>query len=134
MMEMWFEDGQSDERSEFLTEFIFASGSWGSMEQRAEVIGVRSMQKLGTQTGGKLRHLWHMAFPGCDQLKEKYPVLEKAPWLLPAVWVIRPLRKLLFERPSLRQYKRVLKAMTREKVDSRRQMLLFVGLNDNRDN
>lgn len=129
LMAVWFEGEQPDERTEFLTEFIFASGSWGNMEQRVLAESVRNMER----GGGKLRYLWHTAFPGVDALKGKYPVLRKAPWLLPGVWVIRPVYKLFFERHSLSRRKDVLEGMTRENLDTRRQMLLYVGLHEGRD-
>ena len=129
MLAVWFEGAQSDDRTEFLTEFIFASGSWGNMEQRVLSESVRSMQRSGLGRAGKLRYLWRMAFPPVEALQGKYPVLRRAPWLLPAVWLIRPVYKLLFERKSLARRKRVMDAMTRENLDTRQQMLQFVGLN-----
>ena len=124
LMAVWFEGGQPDERTEFLTEFIFASGSWGNMEQRVVAESVRNMQR----TGGRLSYLWRMAFPGRKALQGKYPVLRKKPWLLPVVWLVRPGQKLLFERSSLARRKQVMDTMTQETLDTHRQMLKYVGL------
>ena len=127
LMAVWFEGAQPDERTEFLTEFIFASGSWGNMEQRVVAESVRNMQR-SKWTGGKLGYLWHTAFPDRKALQGKYPVLRKAPWLLPGVWLVRPVWKLVFERSSLERQKQVMDAMTQETLDTHRQMLMFVEL------
>ena len=133
MLAVWFDGAQPDERTEFITEFIFASGSWGNMEQRVVTESVRSMQRTGQGTGGKLRYLWHTAFPSLGALQKKYTVLKKAPWLLPGVWLVRLVYKPIFERSSLERHKRVVEAMTQENLDTHRQMLKFVGLDHRRD-
>lgn len=132
LLDVWFEGAESDDRTEYLSEFIFASGSWGNMEQRILSESVRSMQRSGLGRAGKLRYLWRMAFPPVEALRGKYPVLRRAPWLLPAVWLIRPVYKLLFERKSLAQRKRVMDSMTPENLDTRQQMLRYVGLDFDR--
>ncbi|MBR2421188.1 MAG: nucleotidyltransferase family protein [Oscillospiraceae bacterium] len=128
LLAVWFEGAEPDDRTEFISEFIFASGSWGSMEQRVVSESVRNMHRSGTGAGGKLRYFWRLAFPSRESLQEKYPVLRKAPWLLPVIWLVRPVRKLLFERESLGRQKRVMDAMTRENLDERHRMLKYVGL------
>ena len=133
LLDVWFEDGQSDERTEFLSEFIFASGSWGNMEQRVISDSIRSMQRSGSGAGGKLRYLWRLAFPSREALQGKYPVLRRAPWLLPVVWLVRPVYKLIFERKSLARKKQVMDAMTPENLDTRVQMLRYVGLEPQRE-
>ena len=133
LLAVWFEGAQTDARTEFITEFIFASGSWGNMEQRVVSESVRHMQRTGSGAAGKLRYLLRLAFPGRDALQKRYTVLRKAPWLLPAVWLVRPVYKLLFERKSLKQHRSVMDAMSRDTLDTRRQLLQYVGLNENRD-
>lgn len=131
LMAVWFDGAQADERTDYLTEFLFASGSWGNMEQRVLTESMRSMQRSGTGRGGKLRYLWRTAFPGVDALRGRYPILRRAPWLLPLVWLVRPFRKLLFERRALKRKKQVMEAMTRENLDMHRRMLHYVGLEPN---
>ena len=128
LMAVWFEGEQSDDLSEYLTEFIFSSGSWGSMEQRALATGSRYMHQSDGTVGGKLRYLMGVAFPACDKLKEKYTVLKKAPWLLPAVWVVRIVHKLIFKPYALLFHKTVVDVTNLESVEARQQMLRYVGL------
>lgn len=128
LLAVWFGGEQPDPRTEFITEFIFASGSWGRMEERVVSVGVRDMHRTGRAAEGKLHYLWRTAFPSLGTLQQKYTVLQKAPWLLPGVWLVRPAYKLIFERRSLDRHKRALEAMTQENLDTRHQMLNYVGL------
>lgn len=128
LMAVWFEGEQPDDLSEYLTEFIFASGSWGNVEQREAAQAVRNMRRAGSETGGKLRYLVRVVFPNLGAMQKGYPVLIKAPWLLPVMWLVRILRRLFFGRSSKKRYKRILNAMNQETLDTRQQLLRYVGL------
>ena len=131
LLAVWFEGAEADARTEFLTEFLFASGSFGNMEQRMLVESVRNMRRNGAGAAGKLRYLWRLAFPSLEAMQKRYTVLRKAPWLLPVMWLVRPVFKLLCERKSLAHHQRVLDGMTGENRDVRRELLEYVGLRDN---
>lgn len=131
LLAVWFEGAEADARTEFLTEFLFASGSFGNMEQRMLVESVRNMRRNGAGAAGKLRYLWRLAFPSLEAMQKRYTVLRKAPWLLPVMWLVRPVFKLLCERKSLAHHQRVLDGMTGENRDERRELLEYVGLRDN---
>lgn len=133
LLEVWFEGAETDARTEFLTEFIFASGSWGNMEQRVVSDSVQHMREMGMGTLGRVRYLLRLVFPTRESMRINFPVLQKAPWLLPVMWLVRPVKKLLFERESLKRHRSVMEAMSRETLDTRRQMLQYVGLKDNQD-
>ena len=131
LLSVWFEDAPEDDRTEFLTEFLFASGSFGNMEQRVLAESVRRMRNTGSGAAGKLRYLWRLAFPSLEAMRRRYTVLNKAPWLLPVMWLVRPVFKLLCERKSLGHHRQVMERMTVENLDERQQMLGYVGLKDN---
>ena len=131
LMEAWFGGRKTDAKLDFITEFIFASGSWGRMEQRTASVGVRDMRRTGRAAEGRLRYFWRTAFPGVGVLRHKYTVLQKAPWLLPVVWLTRPFYKVLFERKSLDRHKRAMENLTQENLDTRHRMLNYVGLDYN---
>ncbi len=128
---MWFEGGESDEKLDFLSEFIFTSGSWGAMESRALSRAVRDSRYALPGFKGKLLYIWQILFPGVDMLKSKYTILKKAPWMLPLVWLIRPFYKLLFERKSLKRHELNLGAITPEAMQTRQKLLNYVGLDYN---
>ena len=128
LLSVWFEDRPSDEKTEVMTAFIFASGSFGQMESRALSITVRDAGRSPLGLNGRLMYLWRTAFPGVDVLKEKYTVLKKTPWMLPLVWLIRPVYKLLFEIEDLGNQKKNIMALSRENLDQKEQMLKYVDL------
>ena len=128
LLEMWFAGGQGDDKLEYISDFLFSSGSWGELEERMASANVRDLRQAGSETKRKLRYLWRVIFPGTDALKRKYTVLQRAPWLLPAVWLLRPFHKLFCERELLGWCRYVTKNLGRGKVDARKQMLNYVGL------
>jgi len=128
LIDLWFRDGSGDDVTEYMSEFILASGSWGQMESKALSRAVRDAKHSALGFNGKLLYLWQTAFPRVEVLRDKYTFLKKAPWLLPAVWVIRPFYKILFERRSLKRHEQNLEVLSRNNIELRQQMLNYVGL------
>lgn len=128
MISVWFDDGPVDEKTDFLTDFIFASGSWGEMESKAISLGLRNSRQSETAWGSRLRYLWDRLFPPLSELQNRYAVLKKAPCLLPAVWLSRLLTKLKAGRSILVEQNRRLELMSQENLKTRRQLLNYVGL------
>lgn len=125
LLVVWFDGAQGDEKTELISQFIFSSGSWGEAESR--VIS-RTVRGGATGKTGKVVYLCQTAFPDALTLREKYPVLKKAPWMLPAVWVYRALYKLFAEPKTLAKKKEDLSSLSGENVDARQQLLHYVGL------
>lgn len=128
LLEVWFEDSLPDEKTEVMTQFIFASGSFGQMESRTLSLTVRDAGHSPLGFNGRLMYLWQTAFPGVDILKDKYTVLKRMPWLLPLVWLIRPFYKIFFETKDLNKKKKNIMALSRENLDQRDQMLKYFDL------
>lgn len=124
----WFEDGPVEETVALMSDFILASGSWGLAENRARSLAVRNGQNAAPGVNGRVIYLLHKLFPPAKTLRDKYKVLQKAPWLLPVVWLIRPFYKILFERASVEEEKRILKAVDQDSVEFHHQMLQQMGL------
>ena len=131
LISTWFEDQESDPKTDFLTEFIFASGSFGQIENRVLSRAVRDANHSVLGFSGKLLYLWQTAFPGIKILREKYTILKKHPYMLPLVWLIRPFYKVLFEWRSLRQQQRNLAAFDEDGMENHQKMLHYVGLDYN---
>lgn len=124
---VWFEDAAPDEKSLFITDYIFSCGSWGCSENHVLYQHLRS-SKILTGTASKTVYLWRAFFPDVNSLKEKYPILKKAPWMLPAIWIYRLFYKLLFEPQRMKHVKNNMDLLTTEKLQSRKQMLNYLGL------
>jgi len=128
LLAVWFEDREGNDLTDFLTEFIFSSGSWGEMETRVLAQTLQRTRWSSLGFSGKLTYLWKNVFPPLEMLRSKYTVLQKRPWLLPLVWLIRPFYKMLFERQSLRRKKQDMDLISQEKLQMQKQLLQFVGL------
>lgn len=128
MLEVWFADGPEDDKTRWMTDYIFASGSFGSLERRHASNGLRRQREAGSRAGGKLRGYLQILFPPAERLAKRYPVLNKAPWLLPVFWPVRWVTAALFRRENVGNYRRDLEAESSDKVDAFRQSLEFVGL------
>ena len=128
---VWFEGGETDSVIDCITEFILSSGSWGNMSSHALSHAVRDSKHAIAGAKGKFQYIWQVLFPGVDMLKDKYTILKKAPWMLPVVWLIRPFYKILFERKSLKRHEINLAVITPENMQTRQQLLNYVGLDYN---
>lgn len=77
----WFsENGDPDEADQELSKYIIHSGTFGSDKQFY-------LNKVKQK--GRLRYFLSRLFPPFYFMKEHFPVLQKIPVLLPAVWVWR---------------------------------------------
>lgn len=128
LIQVWFDGTPEDEMSEYLTEFIFSSGSWGQMETKILSRTLRDSKRSVLGFSGRLIYIRNTLFPGVDVLREKYTILKKVPWTLPLVWIIRPFYKVFFEWKTLKSQKKNLKAVSQDNVELRQNMLRYVGL------
>lgn len=127
---VWFEDEPTDEKVDYVSGFIFSSGDWGTMEKRILSAAVKDTNHADGR-GGRLHYILRKLFPGANTLKKKYKVLERAPWLLPFVWGIRPFYKLLFERETLTKQKEALEVLEQDNIAKQKILLNYVGLDFN---
>ena len=124
----YLEDGEADEKLQFMTDYIFLSGSWGSLENHYAASGVRDEKRTGSKEGSRMRFRMQALFPSAEVLSRRYPVLRKAPWLLPVMWPVRWVSAALFRRENIRSYQQSLEGKTDEKLDSFENALSYVGL------
>ncbi|MBQ9974239.1 MAG: nucleotidyltransferase family protein [Oscillospiraceae bacterium] len=124
----WFEDGRWDDKTQFITSVILRSGSWGDRSSHI----LASVSKERQQTGGlfraKIRRLWKLTFLPLMYMKQKYPVLEKAPVLLPFFWIVRLVKVLFFTKGKLKKHVREYDYLSQERTDYYEQSLHYVGL------
>ena len=81
LAEVWFGDGVLDELGESLQEYIFEGGVYGSFKN---CMGMQQAKR-----GGKFQYLMSRVFISNNDLKLKYPQVEKRPWLAPFYHVKR---------------------------------------------
>lgn len=130
LMAVWFGETPSDEKTDFITDYLFASGSWGTREDHVAAMGVRNQGGKADGRFARWIYLLRLALPGVDALKHQYPVLKKAPWMLPLVWIYRAAYKLLSgqARRKADVHKKNMQILSAETVNSRQEALQYVGL------
>lgn len=125
VLDVWFEEGEPDPITEYITSFVFSSGSWGTWENGASSEVILS----GTITNSKSRSLVTLLFPPVTTLSMKYPILENYPVLYPAVWLWRCVQVIRLLTPQqIRKKVLVAAAVSDEKVLKRQLELEYVGL------
>lgn len=128
MLSVWFEDAPEDAVSEMLTQFFMSAGSWGTSVSKALSIVALNTMDGATRRENRMKYIVKTVFPGVVVLRAKYPVLQKAPWLLPLVWMYRPFYKLVHERKDLCKHLRNFGAVQKDSVDEKRIFLDTIGL------
>ena len=110
-----FEQSLSADEMEMLKHYL-SSGVYGTLERMVE----NRMEKMKKTDGrgklSKLTYYWHRVFPVME-LYEKYPLLVKHKWLIPAYWFYRIVRMLFSKKRRnnmLREVKTVKKVTAQE--------------------
>lgn len=90
----FFENKKADKTTEQIAMYIFKSNTTGLSE--------RNMANYSS--GEKCRYFLRIWFPPVSELSNRYPVLKKAPVLLPVCWVRRAFSSLFFKHDSLKTH------------------------------
>lgn len=131
LLQFWFEEGEGNDKTEFMTAFIFSSGSWGRKENHILSAELRNAKSAGSLRGGKRKTVLESVFPTAPQIAHLYPVLWKKPWLLPAIWPARWADILLFRRDRIHKKRAAIELAKEEQVEAYQQSLYYVGLDYN---
>lgn len=127
-----FEDGDTDEKTDFISEFIFNSGSWGSITSYTISRSVRD--KASGESGGrgvKTQTLVRAFFPRLHSMSAHYRILEKHPALLPAMWVVRWCDIAINRPKNVSRRFRQVSAINEDNVAQRKEIMDAVGLTYN---
>lgn len=127
MMRVWFDGAESDDVTEKLTDKIFSSGVYGDAANVTLAEGLKISKSHKNVKGHKF---FTMLFPSLSSMKMIYPVLKKAPALLPVMYVARWFSA-LFNPKKIKKSVNNLKNYDDESVQKYREELNFVGLDYN---
>ena len=86
LSEVWFENGKETPELKQISEYIIGSGTYGTMLNNVN----NQIKKKG-----KAGYFVHCAFPPLSHMKKIYPALNKAPFLLPILWIWRLISALI---------------------------------------
>ncbi len=92
LCEIWFEGKPATKKSDKMTAYILNSGTFGNY---STMIANKQEKK------GKLGYALYRIFPPLVEMKPLYPILRKAPVLLPFMWIARLFSRLVFRRKKI---------------------------------
>lgn len=127
-LEAVFEDGLESDITRMILKVILNSGLYGRESERVLASVVREKTN-GSTTKQVRRKRWiEMVFPPYSVMREKYPILNWAGFLLPVMWIVRGFVALWNRPHDVRHQRKQLQMMTTERVASYEQALHAVGL------
>lgn len=128
---VWFEGKQPTDITDFITEYIFSSGVYGTYANHILALAARNSRHHGGKYQSHWEQLLRAVFPSISSLKTGYPILRNVPVLLPVVWIIRWFKLLLFKPHKFNKKLEDIQQTSAENVESYEAALHYVGLDFN---
>lgn len=128
MLAVWFDNAEPDEKTRFITNVVFESGSWGQHLNHVLAATVRESKDAKSLLAARVKRLWHLAFLPYWQMKQKYPVLVRVPVLLPVFWGMRIVDILVFTKGKMQRHGREFLYTSEKNTEAYQQDLHYVGL------
>lgn len=123
----WFsKNGSGIDKDNELDLFIAGCGDFGTIENN---VGIRSANM--TESGkkpSKVRFILKQAFPHTEVIAQEFPVLKKAPILLPFIWAAYVMKKAV-KSPTVNYYKTI----NSETVNYYKNIIRELGLENRKD-
>ncbi len=125
---VWFNGAERDDTTDLITRWILSSGSFGTAEQY--LLGNALKKKIANgrmESKGKL--LLRSAFPPYSVMCGIYPVLRKIKLLLPFMYAVRIISRIIFKRGVMKDCINKAEISTEENVDAFHACMKKMGLN-----
>ncbi len=130
-LEVWFGEGKPTNITDFITNVIFNSGSYGTHKAHIASEAVRFKKISGTIKGVRKRKIIKVLFPAKANMINRYPILKIAPILLPLFWIVRGIETLIFSFDKVKRQRENMKLLSDENITDFQKALEFVGLDFN---
>lgn len=116
----WFHDGEADEDLIAFSKKLLYGAVFGTHEQKAKNQAVQNLQSMPGKSKTTKAFFYYLTliFPGLSVMRDLFPVLSKAPFLLPVFWVIRGIKILLGDKKGLKQIKSLTDNVSQEDLDN----------------
>lgn len=125
-IDCWMEDGQETEKTAYILNEVWFSGLYGTPESNS--LAGAERQTASTVSDMKRRRFVAFLFPSATTLSYQYPVLKKAPVLLPFFWLWRGLAKGIFRFGRSTAHGMSLLTVSAQEIYDRQEALRYVGL------
>lgn len=136
LLDTWFEGKKPTEAVEIITETAFKGGIFSQEESALAVSVIKLRDKTSSLSGVKRKAFLKGIFPPKSALINRYPILSKAPFLLPLIWIVRGF-EIVFLHPERRKNSidasQKLMNVSCERIEEYEARLRSVGLDFNFD-
>lgn len=127
-LNVWFASGEEDDVTKLITKKIFSKGNLGETRIEAISDAARYARLNKGVKNTRLRSVARVLFPALMHMRIRHPILRKAPFLLPAVWVLRWFDILLFKKEAIAKKQTEMRSQTKENITKYLNELETVGL------
>ena len=116
---LWFHKGEANDALIAFSKKMLFSGVFGTAEIAAENATKQAVQAMPGKSvkSKKLFYLLTLVFPSLTVMRDIYPVLQKAPFLLPVFWVLRGVQRLFGTRKNAKKILEQTDKVTQEDID-----------------
>lgn len=131
-IDVWFNGKETDEMSDWITDYIFSSGSFGTAKNHSISNVVKEMKTAKSAKFLRLKRLIDIVFLPYTGMCVKYPVVKKVPVLLPIMWVVRWVEIALKGKRHIAARADVsIKSLSANNIETFQDSLHYVGLDFN---
>lgn len=128
-LDVWFAGEPADAVTDMITEYVFSSGCFGTMENK---LYYEELTKAGKRKATKRTRLGSFIdaiFPPLNLMQASYIVLIKYPILYPFFWPVRWIDVLLHRRRNIKRKLHIINNISDEKVMDRERTMKLMGVN-----
>ncbi len=125
---VWFGYAPPTSVTEHITERIMDSGAFGLKERKAVAAAAKDSARADSVGKAKRKKILNYLFIPLPLMQKRYPVLEKAPVLLPVFWIVRFVTALLGRRDHIRTIAAEIDTMDASSIENYNRELAAVGL------
>lgn len=127
LTECFFENKQPSEKLRQIALYVFKSGEYGN-PQLKKLSWLSSTKSNRLTFKDKAKYFLGNWFPGVKMLKRRYPILEKAPFLLPVCWIRRIFYTIFFKRSALKEQRDEIKRLNSDELKEAKRIRNLAGL------
>ena len=126
LISYWFYDGKADEAVLQMEKVLFSGGAYGTEEGRR--LSTALKENLSGRHNSRKKLFFTRLFPSYCRMCILFPVLKKAPILLPFFWLWRIFFAAFFKKGTLSKQYHIISILSEENIKEYDKNLSLVGL------
>ncbi|MBE7037950.1 MAG: hypothetical protein E7404_03505 [Ruminococcaceae bacterium] len=130
-VDVWFNDKEENEISDFITNKVFSSGAYGTKYNKLMAEALKKSKSLNSTKNIRMIYVFQNIFPSYKKMEKRNPILKRIPFLLPALWIVRWFEILFFNNNLIKEKGQEIYNTSEENVKKYQDELNFVGLDYN---